>query len=76
VSGFVGRLGGHRYLRLGPDFVLYGDGIHDVDPQPYTIRTRVDLARTLATRAIRHGWIIRQTTCEVRQSCQRTRAPR
>jgi hypothetical protein len=35
VSGFIGRLGGHRYLRLGPDFVLYGDGIHDVDPQPY-----------------------------------------
>jgi len=35
VSGFLGRLGGHRYLRLGPDFVLYGDGIHDVDPQPY-----------------------------------------
>jgi membrane-associated phospholipid phosphatase len=35
VSGFVGRLGGHRYLRLGPDFVLYGDGIHQVDPQPY-----------------------------------------
>lgn len=35
VSGFVGRLGGHRYLRLGPDFLLYGDGIHDVDPQPY-----------------------------------------
>jgi len=35
VSGFVGRLGGHRYLRLGPDFVLYGDGIHLVDPQPY-----------------------------------------
>ena len=35
VSGFLGRLGGHRYLRLGPDFVLYGDGVHDVDPQPY-----------------------------------------
>jgi membrane-associated phospholipid phosphatase len=35
VSGFLGRLGGHRYLRLGPNFVLYGDGIHDVDPQPY-----------------------------------------
>ena len=35
VSGFIGRLGGHRYLRLGPDFVLYGDGIHEVDPQPY-----------------------------------------
>jgi len=35
VSGFIGRLGGHRYLRLGPDFVLYGDGIHAVDPQPY-----------------------------------------
>jgi membrane-associated phospholipid phosphatase len=35
VSGFVGRLGGHRYLRLGPNSVLYGDGIHDVDPQPY-----------------------------------------
>jgi hypothetical protein len=35
VSGFLGRLAGHRYLRLGPDFVLYGDGIHNVDPQPY-----------------------------------------
>ena len=36
VSAFVGRLGGHRYLRLAyPDFKLYGDGIHDVDPQPY-----------------------------------------
>jgi membrane-associated phospholipid phosphatase len=35
VSGFLGRLAGHRYLRLGPNFVLYGDGIHDVDPQPY-----------------------------------------
>jgi membrane-associated phospholipid phosphatase len=35
VSGFLGRLGGDRYLRLGPDFVLYGDGIHNVDPQPY-----------------------------------------
>jgi membrane-associated phospholipid phosphatase len=35
MSGFLGRLGAHRYLRLGPDFVLYGDGIHDVDPQPY-----------------------------------------
>jgi hypothetical protein len=34
-SGFLGRMGGTRYLRLGPDFVLYGDGIHDVDPQPY-----------------------------------------
>ncbi len=35
VSGFLGRLGGHRYLRLGPDFVLFGDGVHAVDPQPY-----------------------------------------
>lgn len=35
VSGFIGRLGGHRYLRLGPNFVLFGDGIHQVDPQPY-----------------------------------------
>ncbi len=35
ISAFIGRLGGHRYLRLGPDFVLYGDGIHLVDPQPY-----------------------------------------
>jgi hypothetical protein len=35
VSAFLGRIGGTRYLRLGPDFVLYGDGIHNVDPQPY-----------------------------------------
>jgi membrane-associated phospholipid phosphatase len=35
VSGFLGRIGGTKYLRLGPDFVLYGDGIHDVNPQPY-----------------------------------------
>jgi hypothetical protein len=35
ASVFIGRLGGHRYLRLGPDFVLYGDGVHQVDPQPY-----------------------------------------
>jgi membrane-associated phospholipid phosphatase len=35
VSGFLGRLGGTRYLRLGPDFELYGDGIHNVDPQPF-----------------------------------------
>jgi hypothetical protein len=35
VSGFLGRMGGTRYLRLGPDFVLYGDGIHNVDPQPF-----------------------------------------
>ena len=35
MSGFIGRLGGHRYLKLGPDFQLYGDGIHLVDPQPY-----------------------------------------
>ena len=35
VSGFLGRLGGHRYLKLGPTFQLYGDGIHPVDPQPY-----------------------------------------
>jgi len=35
ISGFLGRIGGYRYLRLGPDFVLYGDGIHSVDPQPY-----------------------------------------
>lgn len=35
LSGFLGRIGGYRYLRLGPDFVLSGDGIHAVDPQPY-----------------------------------------
>ncbi len=35
VSGFIGRLGGVRYLALGPDFTLYGDGVHQVDPQPY-----------------------------------------
>jgi Capsule assembly protein Wzi/PAP2 superfamily len=35
VSGFLARVGGTRYLRLGPNFVLYGDGIHNVDPQPY-----------------------------------------
>jgi membrane-associated phospholipid phosphatase len=35
VSVFLARMGGTRYLRLGPDFVLYGDGIHNVDPQPY-----------------------------------------
>ena len=41
VSGFIGRLGGYRYLKLGqpgpPPFhsTLYGDGIHPVDPQPF-----------------------------------------
>jgi hypothetical protein len=35
VSGFVARMGGTKYLRLGPDFVQYGDGIHNVDPQPF-----------------------------------------
>ncbi len=35
VSGFLARMGGTKYLRLGPDFVLYGDGIHNVDPQPF-----------------------------------------
>jgi hypothetical protein len=35
VSGFLGRMGGTRYLRLGPDFELYGDGIHNVNPQPF-----------------------------------------
>jgi hypothetical protein len=35
VSGFLGRMGGTRYLRLGPDFNLYGDGVHNVDPQPF-----------------------------------------
>jgi membrane-associated phospholipid phosphatase len=35
VSAFLGRIGGYRYLKLGPDFQLYGDGIHLVDPQPY-----------------------------------------
>jgi membrane-associated phospholipid phosphatase len=35
VSGFLARVGGTRYLRLGPDFVQYGDGIHNVDPQPF-----------------------------------------
>jgi len=35
VSGFLGRIGGYRYLKIGPDFQLYGDGIHPVDPQPY-----------------------------------------
>lgn len=34
-SGFLGRMGGTRYLRLGPDFELFGDGIHNVDPQPF-----------------------------------------
>jgi membrane-associated phospholipid phosphatase len=34
-STFIGRLGGVRYLALGPDFTLYGDGIHLVDPQPF-----------------------------------------
>ncbi len=35
VSGFLGRIGGYTYLRLGPNFVLYGDGIHAINPQPY-----------------------------------------
>src|SRR5579862_1475487 len=35
VSGFLGRMGGTKYLRLGPDFELYGDGVHNVDPQPF-----------------------------------------
>jgi hypothetical protein len=35
ASGFLARTGGVRYLALGPDFVLYGDGIHDVNPQPF-----------------------------------------
>ena len=38
VSSFIGRLAGHRYLKLGdPRYSpqLYGDGIHPVDPQPY-----------------------------------------
>jgi len=35
ASGFLARMGGVRYLALGPDFMVYGDGIHDVDPQPY-----------------------------------------
>src|SRR5258708_18509969 len=35
VSGFLARMGGTKYLRLGPDFVQYGDGIHNVDPQPF-----------------------------------------
>jgi membrane-associated phospholipid phosphatase len=35
VSGFLARMGGVRYLRLGPQFTQYGDGIHPVDPQPY-----------------------------------------
>jgi membrane-associated phospholipid phosphatase len=35
VSGFVGRLGGVRYLALGSDFMLYGDGVHLIDPQPF-----------------------------------------
>lgn len=35
VSAFLGRMGGTKYLRLGPDFELYGDGIHNVDPQPF-----------------------------------------
>jgi membrane-associated phospholipid phosphatase len=35
VSGFLARMGGTKYLRLGPDFAQYGDGIHNVDPQPF-----------------------------------------
>lgn len=35
ASGFLARVGGTKYLRLGPDFVLYGDGIHNVNPQPF-----------------------------------------
>jgi hypothetical protein len=35
VSGFLARVGGTKYLRLGPEFVLYGDGIHNVSPQPF-----------------------------------------
>jgi hypothetical protein len=35
VSGFLARMGGTKYLRLGPDFQQYGDGIHNVDPQPF-----------------------------------------
>lgn len=35
VSGFLARMGGTKYLRLGPDFEQFGDGIHNVDPQPF-----------------------------------------
>jgi membrane-associated phospholipid phosphatase len=35
VSGFLGRIGSYRYLKLGPEFELFGDGVHQVDPQPY-----------------------------------------
>jgi hypothetical protein len=35
VSGFLGRMGGTKYLRLGPDFQQFGDGVHNVDPQPF-----------------------------------------
>jgi len=35
MSVYLARVGGTKYLRLGPDFVLYGDGIHEVNPQPF-----------------------------------------
>ena len=35
VSGFLARMGGTKYLRLGPNFEQFGDGIHNVDPQPF-----------------------------------------
>jgi membrane-associated phospholipid phosphatase len=47
VSGFLGRMGGTRYLRLGPTFQLYGDGIHNVDPQPFLWGANIAFKPTL-----------------------------
>ncbi len=46
VSGFLGRIGGYRYLRLGRDFELFGDGIHSVNPQPYFWGLNISLKPT------------------------------
>jgi membrane-associated phospholipid phosphatase len=63
MSGFLARMGGVRYLGLGPDFVLYGDGIHSVDPQPYIWGANIafkptanlELGFSIATEFAGHG---------------------
>jgi hypothetical protein len=34
-DAFIGKLGGHQHLRLGPNFILNGSYGRDIEPSPY-----------------------------------------
>jgi len=47
VDFFLARMGGYRYLRLGPSFVLTGDASHFLNPQPYLWGLRLAFKPTI-----------------------------